>query len=124
MNVLAFWFFLKFILIIYPYISFLTEKSDFIIYYWNTFTKKYEIILFISKNIDILVGGGDFGRNIPVYPIWMSNVLNTIKSTNDKTNNSLESWHKVSNFDRFEYPKFNKIIKNIKVERKLMHIAC
>ena len=65
----------------------------------------------------IIVGSGDFRRHVPVYPIRIRNVLNTIKSINDKTKNSLESWRIVLGFEIF----LNKLLENLRFVRMHMY---
>ena len=71
-----------------------------------------------------LVRGSDTMRRVPVYPIKMWNVVNRIKSNKDKTNNSLESWHKVFSFDALVHPTFNKLLENFRIEQKHRHVIC
>ena len=42
----------------------------------------------------------------------------------DKTNNSLESWHKVFSFDALVHPSFNKLLENFRIEQKHTHVIC
>ncbi len=90
--------------------------------------EKYSIekysIHFEKFYIGKLVRGSDSTRRVPVYQIKMWNVVNRVKSNKDKTNNSLESWHKVFSFDALIHPTFNKLLENLRVEKKHTHIIC
>jgi hypothetical protein len=87
---------------------------------------KFEPMLayFEKFYIGKLVRGSDSTRRVPVYPIKMWNVVNRVKSNKDKTNNSLESWHKVFIFDALIHPTFNKLLENFRVEQKHTHVIC
>ena len=88
-------------------------------------TKFEPMLVYFEKfYIGKLVRGSDTVRRVPVYPIKMWNVVNRIKSNKDKSNNSLESWHKVFSFDALVHPTFNKLLENFRIEQKHRHVIC
>ena len=65
-----------------------------------------------------LVKHSETVRKVPVYPIQQWNVISRIEKDKGKTNNALESWHKVFAHDAKTHPTFTKLIEHFRVEQK------
>jgi hypothetical protein len=57
-------------------------------------------------------------RKVPMYPIKTWNVVIRINKDKGKTNNNLESWHKVFAWDAKIHPTFTKLVEQFRVEQQ------
>ena len=57
-------------------------------------------------------------RSVPIFPINMWNCNKRVLSDEGRTNNSLESWHKVFANDAGDHPTVNKLVEQFRVEQK------
>ena len=57
-------------------------------------------------------------RHVPTYPIQRWNLVSKILQDKARTNNALESWHKLFSSDAKTHPTFNKLVEHFRLEQK------
>ena len=87
--------------------------------------KSFTPILSYFENYYIgnLVKTSENVRKVPCFPIKLWNSYNRVLAVRERTNNTLEAWHKQFEIDCGKHPTVNKLVEQMRLEQKLTEIT-
>ena len=81
------------------------------------------LVYFEKYLIGKLVGKTTNLRKIPCFPIKLWNCYSRVLNDRERTNNTIESWHKQFENDCGKHPIVNKLVEQMRVEQKNTEIV-